>query len=285
MRHIGLASALLIFILGSCERYEEPEDRRLDASRQLTLRNIPYGPNGRQVLDIALPAGRNENTPVVVFIHGGGWMAGDRSVFANEARQFAEAGLACAVINYRYASDIAHVHHPDLINDVRAAVDFIASKSKYWQVSPDRFGLMGQSAGGHLALITAYTRNDGRIRACASWSGLFDLSDPDQLAVGGAESIFKTYVGTPLRSADDTLRYEGASPYWTVNRYSVPTLLIHGTEDRGVPYANAVRMRDRLYALRVPHSMVVFNGAGHTWAGKYRRQAYNETLAWFRGKL
>lgn len=280
-----MLSAVLLLLLCSCEKYEDMQEQALDPAQRHTLYNIPYGHNGRQVLDIALPANRSTNTPVVVFIHGGGWVKGDRSVFATEIQRFADAGIACASINYRVASDIAHVHHPELPGDVRAAVDFIASKSQVWQVSPNRFGLVGHSAGGHLALTTAYGYNDGRIKACAAWAGLTDLTAADQLAVSGAPNLFKTYVGAPLHSAADTLRYRGASPYWLLNGYSVPTLLIHGTHDTGVPYADAQRMKTKLDRLKVPNSLIPLEGAGHVWTGKNLNRARNESLAWFQGKL
>jgi len=282
MRNVSLMTPLFIICLASCEKFEEVQEERLDPTQQHTLYNVPYGHNSRQVLDIALPANRSVNTPVVVFIHGGGWVAGDRSVFATTIQRFANEGIACASINYRFASDITHVHHTDLSNDVRAAVEFIASKSKQWQVSPERFGLVGQSAGGQLALITAYTNNGGRIKACASWAGPMDLTDAEQLAVPGAPTVFKTYVGPELKSPADTLRYKGASPYWMVNSYSVPTLLIHGSNDNGVPYASVTRMKSKLDKQRVTNRLVTFGGAGHQWTGKNVSAARNETLSWFK---
>ena len=85
-----------------------------------------------------------------------------------------------------------NIHHPDLPNDIKKAVDFIASKSDLWKVSNSRFGLVGHSAGGHLALITSYAFNDGKIKACASWAGPLNFVDEDQLVISGATSIFKT---------------------------------------------------------------------------------------------
>lgn len=284
MKKIVIFSFALL-ILSSCEKFEELQEKNLDASKQQTLFQIPYGPKGRHVLDIALPKNRNENTPVVVFIHGGAWIMGDKIVFEQEIQQFADAGLACATINYRYASGVTNVHHPDLPDDVNLAVDYISSKSSLWKVSPDRFGIVGHSAGGHLAMSSAYARNDGKIKACASWAGLINLIDEDQLAITGSHALFKTYVGSPLNNASDTLLYKNASPYWTVNTHSVPTLLIHGTDDIGVPFSNAARMQAKLNDLHVENALITFDGAGHIWTGKHLREARSATLAWFQGKL
>lgn len=274
----------LLALLVSCEKFEELQEKNLDANKKQTLTYISYGTKARHVLDIALPANRNTQTPVVIFIHGGAWVMGDKSVFSQEIQQFAEAGIACATINYRYASDITNIHHPDLPNDINMAVDFVASKSELWQVSPNRFGLVGHSAGGHLAMSASYARNDGKIKACASWAGLTNLIDEDQLNIAGAPGLFKTYVGCHLYSPADTVKYKFASPYWSVNSYSVPTLLVHGTKDIGVPYCNAQRMQTQLNELGVQNSLVTLD-AGHIWTGKSLSTARSATLAWFQAKL
>lgn len=276
---------LSVLVLPSCEKFEDLQEKNLDTGKQQTLYQVPYGPKGRHVLDIALPKNRNTNTPVVIFIHGGAWVSGDKVVFAREIQQFSDAGIACATINYRYASDITNIHHPDLPNDVNLAIDCIASKSELWQISPNRFGIVGHSAGGHLALSTAYARTDGKVKACASWAGLTNLIDDDQLRISGAPALFKTYVGVELNDAADTLLYKNASPYWNATQYSVPTLLIYGTKDPGVPYSNAVRLKDRLDTLHVSHSLVTLHGAGHIWGGKNLDKARTTTLSWFLSRL
>lgn len=277
---------ITICLLGACsKKSEELQESTLNAGKQQTLYGIKYGSHTRNVLDISLPANRNVNTPVVVLIHGGAWIIGDKSYFMTEIEQFAKAGIACATINYRYASDLSNVHHPDLPNDVKTAVDFIASKSEKWQVAPNRFGLCGHSAGGQLALITAYILNDGKIKACGSWSGPLDFIDPDQLAITGSHEVFKTYVGTGLSSTYDTIKYKEGSPYWMVNNTSVPTMLIHGTDDIGVPYSNAVKMKARLDSLGVKSAFHTFTGSGHIWIGKDLDNARAITLQWFKDKL
>lgn len=272
--------ALLCF--SGCEKWQEDN---LDASKLQTLTNMSYGSHSRHELDIALPAHRDTNTPVVIFIHGGAWILGDKSVFSSEIRQFAEAGIACATINYRYASDIQNVHHPALPTDVRKAVDFIRFKSELWKVSSSRIGLVGHSAGGHLSLITSYAFNtDGAIKACASWAGVTDFLHPDQLAVDGANDIFKTYTGTDLINAADTIAWKLASPFWVVNSSAPPTLFVHGTADETVPYSTSVAMRSKLDSLGVQNSFTPLN-AQHIYTGGTLDQARSVTLQWFQSNL
>lgn len=267
------------------KKLEEFQESQLSTGKQQTLYGIKYGSKMRNVMDISLPANRNPNTPVVVLIHGGAWVMGDKGYFMKEIEQFAKAGIACATINYRYASDITNVHHPDLPNDVLAAVNYIASKSDKWQIAPDRFGLCGHSAGGHLALITAYTLNDGRIKACGSWGGPMDLTDAEQLRVVGCPAIAKVYMGMGKETGYEADKYKEASPYWTVNGNSVPSILLHATNDEAVPYSNAVKMKAKLDALGVINELHTFDGSGHIWTGNDLARARSITLNWFKEKL
>lgn len=284
-RNIIALAGLCITLLSGCSKTEAFLESFLNVSKQQTLYSIKYGSHPRNVMDIALPANRNSTTPVVILIHGGAWVMGDKSYFISEIQQFAKAGIACATINYRYASDITNVHHPDLPDDVVQAMNFIGSKASLWKVSDKRFGLAGHSAGGHLALITAYTLNDGRIKACVSWGGPLDFTNSEQLAIMGSKEVFKAYIGTGLNSSNDTLKYRQASPYWMVNSSSVPTLMIHGTNDIGVPYSNAVLMKQKLNSLGVDNLLSTFNDAGHIWTGNTLNDARSITLQWFQLKL
>lgn len=275
----------LIVVSGffSCQKWQEDQ---LDATKKQTLYEIKYGSHARNTLNIALPANRNTQTPVVIFIHGGAWVGGDKGVFATEMNVFADAGIACASMNYRFANDAQNVHHPELPEDIRKAVDFLASKSNQYQISPSRFGLVGHSAGGHLSLLSAYMFNsDQKIKACASWAGPVDLIDPEQYAISIAPQIFDIYVGHPLQTANDTLLYKEASPYWLVNANCVPSMLVYADEDELVPYGNGVKMHQKLNDLGIETRFETLNGASHTWVGNHLSHARNTTLAWFQEKL
>jgi acetyl esterase/lipase len=276
----------LTILFSSCKKFEEIQESKLDARKKQILYNMSYGEHNRNKLDIALPKNRTVNTPVVIFIHGGAWVAGDKNVFLTEIEQFALEGIACATINYRFASDLLNIHHPDLPEDIRKAVDYIASKSEKWQVSPSSFGLVGHSAGGHLSLITTYIfNNDNIIKACASWAGPVNFIDPAQLSINGAKDILKTYTGRVLNTPTDTMIYKEASPYWTATASSVPTYLIYATNDDLVPYSTAVSFEQQLNSLGVTNSFLTFQNEDHIWTGNNLTQARNRTLQWFKERL
>mgnify|MGYP006169814897 CR=1 FL=1 len=267
-------------VLISCKK--EPTSK---PSKQQTFYGVSYGPHQRHKMDICLPKDRNENTPVVIFIHGGAWVFGDKSVFHTEMREFAEAGIACATINYRYASDFHGVHHPMLPQDVALAVEYISRKAGDWSIAPSSFGLVGHSAGGHLALLTAYSINTGKIKAVSSWAGPVDFLDTEQSSISGSNNVFATYIGSELNSASDTLTYLQASPFHVVQSNAVPTQLIYATEDTGVPYLNGLKMHEKLGLLGIINELVTQEGAGHIWFGNHLRNARSKTLEWFQSNL
>jgi len=129
-----LASALIITELAAADALAP------DAA------NVPYGPHARNVLDVWTVKDAKAPTPLVVFIHGGGFRAGDKSDY--EKPQYIQpllnAGIACASINYRY---VLHAPVPDILRDCARAVQLIRSRAKEWNIDPQRIGGWGGSAG------------------------------------------------------------------------------------------------------------------------------------------
>ncbi|MDF2436954.1 MAG: esterase/lipase [Bacteroidota bacterium] len=288
MKALKIPFVIFVFILltASCKKVEEFQEGVLTTKKCQTLYSISYGSDRRNQMDISLPKGRTANTPVVILIHGGAWVMGSRTYFSSDIKKFADDGIACATINYRYASERKGIHAAELVNDIRKAIDFISSKSEEWQVSSERFGLAGHSAGGHLAMMTAYTKNDdGKIKACVSWAGPTDLLDDEQLGISGSDEVFKVLVGQTPNSAGGNEAYRNASPFWVVGGNSVPTLLIHGTEDPGVPYSTAVKMQNKLNELGIPNTLHTMSGAYHIWTGNHLKEARTATEDWFQSEL
>lgn len=272
--------------IASCSKFEDLQEKNLDASKKQTLLEIKYGPKTRHTLNIALPANRDENTPVVIFIHGGAWLFGDKNVHDAEMNLLAKNGIACATINYRFASDITNVRYEEMLSDVRLAIDFLSTKSTLYQISDSRFGVVGQSAGAHLALCTAYTQNgDNKIKAVVSWAGPVNLLDKEQLKITGGKMVAKNLVGCSLKTADDTLLYKNASPYYQLHSNIPPTLIIHGTKDIAVPYSSVVDFYNQLKNYGEQHQMITLDGKGHLWSGETMDNARNKTIDWFKQYL
>lgn len=153
--------------------FNERESRRVEEAYPCHL-DIKYGPEALQSLDIFPAAG--ENSPILVFIHGGYWKALDKSSYRFIAAPYVENGISVFLLNYRL---IPPVNMQMLLHDIRAGIEWIHSNARDYHANPDSIVLAGHSAGGHLALM-AYLMNKHlrqSITAICSLSGIFDLKD------------------------------------------------------------------------------------------------------------
>jgi acetyl esterase/lipase len=136
---------------------------------------LAYGQDPRQVLDLWLPPGRTD-CPLVIYVHGGGWRLGDRSRVGGKAAWALAQGWAFASVEYRLTPQVRHPAH---IQDVAAAVAWLAAKSADYAIAGRRLALLGHSAGAHLVCLlgTDAARRraagipDGAIRAVIGLDG------------------------------------------------------------------------------------------------------------------
>ena len=123
-----------------------------------TEANVKYGDHERQVLDF-YKAESNTPTPVVFFIHGGGWQNGDKKGVGN-VKQFLDKGISVAAINYRYVKQGVEMKiEPPVkapISDAARALQFVRSKAKDWNIDKKRIGATGGSAGACSSLWLAF---------------------------------------------------------------------------------------------------------------------------------
>lgn len=231
------------------------------ADKEIQESNVKYGEGERQVLDIYLPKGRNEKTPFVILVHGGGWVEGDKSDLATLQSFWLSEGIASAAINYTYAS--SDVHYETLMKDVDAAIAFLSERASIWKYRKTGYILGGYSAGGHLAFLYAlrgYDKNN-RIQAVISASGALHLSEPGWLyqvyEQGGISDVEKMAGATFAPSGDSSLFMEGkaavpdnfkkADPMHSER--GLPALIVHGTQDEIVPFEHALSMKEHLHGL------------------------------------
>jgi acetyl esterase/lipase len=136
------------------------EQPKKPASAAPTVANLPYGSHERQVLDFWKPKSDGP-TPLVLYIHGGGWQGGDKNTLGSQAiRQCLDAGIAVAAINYRYVKQAAELKiDPPVkapLEDAARALQFIRSKAAEWNLDKKRVGATGGSAGGCSSLWLAF---------------------------------------------------------------------------------------------------------------------------------
>lgn len=254
---------LLIFsmdLISSCKRAAPADNPALPAQ---TLRNIPYGSDSLQNMDVFLPANRSPaTTRSFILIHGGGWTQGskaDFSIYLDSFRtRFPEDALF--ILNYRLVGNPLFFPVPE--NDIKAAVDFIAAKAEGYQVNPEAFTLLGFSAGAHLALLQAYKNPAPRIRAVVDFFGPSDLVTMYQKPWHALVPLALKMVTGTTPDANLPL-YQQSSPITYVSLKSPPTLIFHGSNDAVVHVSQSKLLAQKLNDSGVRHALYVIPGEGH----------------------
>lgn len=253
-------------------------------------RDVAYLPPDRtETLDLYLPAERPAGTrsPGIVIIHGGGWTGGSKSA----GREFevgttlAKAGYVCASVEYRMAK---HDRWPTNVYDCKNAVRFLRKNAALYGVDTGHVGVIGGSAGGHLALMVAYTDDVPALEPPTPYPGVSDRVQAvvDMYGITDIRTL-KTIArdGTPLEIAPPRNTVFGdkpsvtdadralASPTSHVSPRVPPTLILHGTRDTTVDRDQSSELDKLLTQQNVEHQLVMVPGAGHTfdlerWSGR-----------------
>lgn len=243
---IKLAVIFPILLL-SCKK-----DKEITPLKNIYLYDVEYGNDIYQRMDINLPAGRSSNTPVLFFIHGGSWIAGDKSDMTNLADFFFSKGFATVNLNYRLAND--SVHYNILNEDITSAINFIRSRQSEYYISDDKFALFGHSAGAHLALISAYKNNSqGLIKAVVSLAGPTKLSNPFY-SLSNILAGIEAYTGTNDSISPNI--YKEFSPLYNVSVNTPPTYIIHGTNDLYVDVNDSRALAGKLDSIHVKNTFL-----------------------------
>jgi acetyl esterase/lipase len=242
-----------------------------------TKRGIVYGTGGDEklMLDLATPKGAEGLRPAIVFIHGGGWAAGNRAHHLSHIQDAARRGYVSVTITYRLATDKGN-QFPAQVEDVKCAVRWLRSQAKELNIDPKRIGAIGFSAGAHLAMMLGtMDKDDGlegkggspdqssKVQAVVSYFGPTDLTLPYPPA---SERIVRKFIGGSKEEKADA--YKKASPINYVNTGDAPMLLFQGTKDVLVPYQQAFVMAEALSKAGVPGRVELLLGRNHGWRGK-----------------
>lgn len=257
-------------------------------------------------LDLFLPEDKGPGPfPVVIWVHGGGWKGGDKSDIGRaEEIQMVQTkqllldhGYAVAAPNYHL---LPNTRFPQPMQDVSAAVRYLRAHAAEFGLDAQRFALMGDSAGGHLAAMTAMTPDkpdlqgslgdttvDARVKAFVGYYGLYDLTqrteDQKNVCGGGkpgAESSHGRLVGADPDSPEGEPAARAASPVTYVSPSSPPVLLFAGRADCTAPYPQAERFNAALKQAGVPTELTIIDKA-HGDAQFFTDPAIHEQLIRF----
>ena len=224
--------------------------------------NQPYSTrSSSNVLDVYIPESGNAPFPLVLFIHGGAFMHGDKED-PDCLAELLRAGFAVASMNYRLSGQAIW---PAQMDDIKAALLFLRSNTNRLSIDGQRIATFGPSAGGHLASVTALAlakNPETRVQACVDWYGPIDFihMDKDIEATGVVrESGRNDAAGSPesrligATVSDNPELAATASPLtYLANLASdatpPPFLIMHGAEDALIAPRQSERLRDALIA-------------------------------------
>ncbi len=257
-------------------------------------RDIAYGTadGQRLLLDLYRPKTPSAAPhPAVVFVHGGGWAAGDKRDFADGAQGLARLGYVALSVNYRLA-DKGRNPWPAQLDDVQRAVRWLRAHAAAYGVDPQRIGAIGHSAGGHLVacLATRETRDNGD-PALAAYSSratcAIDMSGPVDLVASDnpqADGIIANLLGG--RNADRPDLARDASPLLFVDAKSAPVLIVHGRKDELVAVRHAEQFEAALRNAGVEVRSLLFDDEGHGLTQKANSERMiRESLAFLKAHL
>jgi acetyl esterase/lipase len=239
------------------------------------LRNLAYveGGHERNRLDLYLPEKAEGRLPLIVWIHGGAWMAGSKTD-PSPALLMVRKGYAVASINYRLSQ---HAVFPAQIEDCKAAIRWLRANADKYNLDPERVGVWGLSAGGHLVALLGTTgdvkqwdRYGGNLDQSSRVQCVVDWFGPTELAGMGAEgdppgSPVALLIGGPAQENKE--KAHKASPLSYVDKRSAPFLIMHGDKDDIVPLKQSELLADALKKAGVEVALQVVKGNGHGGPG------------------
>lgn len=274
---------LVVISLSSCKKTTDENSNILEAQ---TLLNVAYASNDAlQNMDVYLPANRNTSTTFpIILIHGGSWSGGDKTDFDADITSIKGSLNNYAIFNINYRlSNGTTILLQQQIDDINTAINFITSKANDYQINTTKWGILGASAGAHLALLKTYKYNtDNKIKAVA------DLFGPTNMAwmynnhpyPTLSQPIIQNVMGT-TPALNPTLYYN-ASPINFASTAVTPTIIFHGTADDIVPISESVNLKNALITAGISFEYYSYNGESHGWTGANLTDTHNKIIAFIK---
>ncbi len=280
LRFVALQFVAAVILTLSGRAQDVAADTPVNLPKPANVRiypNLPYVSNAgpRQTLDLYLPAPVPGNPmPLIVYLHGGGWMKGSKADGRAFAFRMAAQGYAVACVDYRLSSDDLF---PVQVEDCKAAVRWLRATAPRYRLDIDHVGIMGVSAGGYLAVMLGVTRTTQlfdigeNLNHSSSALAVCDFFGPVDLL-----RLHETSVTAGTPQADEVARLLGGDPHvqkvqaWKsdprshLDGNSSAFLVIHGTNDTAVPVEQSRALYDALVKQAVPVHLHLIHGAGHT---------------------
>jgi acetyl esterase/lipase len=253
-------------------------------------RDVEYGKAGDRSLKLDILRPKDvpaDPLPVIVFVHGGGWRGGNKAHGIPLLAPFAATGkYFCVSVSYRFSNEAVW---PAQIHDCKAAIRWLRASAKRYHIDPDRIGCWGISAGGHLVSLLGATGDvqelegncgsagfSSRVACVVDFCGPTDLLAFALLPDGESPKLIQQLIGGSFAEKREVAK--AASPLSYVSKDDAPILIVHGTKDHLVPFAQAETFYAALKKAGVAATLVRIEGGGHGNGGP---EAHARVTAFF----
>ena len=247
---------------------------KIQQGRVSIKEGIVIGEGGGRSLeaDILLPPLEEKNRPAVLFIHGGGWIEGDRSQLRGYGILLARLGFVCMCNSYRLSNESIW---PAQVQDVNCAIRYLRANATDLGLDPNRIGVSGNSAGGHLSLMAAATNYDqifegvgGSNEVSSEIKAVCAIYPPTTIRqlemLNPLENAFLMLMGKEAKKED----FDKASPLNYVTEDYPPCMLIHGSADSVVRLKDSTKFYEKLIEFNRPASLHIFSEEEHAFDGE-----------------
>ena len=259
--------------------------------------NIPYNNDAHQkhLLDLYLPSNAKGNIPLVILIHGGGWLSNDKyadmGYMTKTMAEIVKAGYAIASIDYRFSTEAIF---PAPLQDCNRAISFLYDNAEKYGFDTKCFAVMGFSAGGHLANMVALSKNNKIANffmkgSSTSFSikAVVDFYGPADLILfqssGDEKSSEAILIGAAPLARPDLAKV--ASPITYVDKNDPPFLIIQGEKDESVDPRQSQLLHSWLNVVGVKNELIIVKGAPHYGVMFDAEEVRNKVISFLKKQL
>lgn len=214
--------------------------------------NIPYGLKARHRLDLYRTSAPRQQRPLIVFVHGGAWMHGDKKDYGFIGEAFAKEGFDVAVINYHLAPEYIF---PASIDDLSLALNYLTQSQHKLQIEVENVVLMGHSAGAFNVMSALYHPTPYQLQVKENIRAIVGLAGPYHF----------DYKGDPIcaDAFDQNVPYQQVMPYYFVEHNQVKHYLFTADKDNIVGHSNSEDFDRRLKASGNHSQLIQIPRVGH----------------------
>ena len=243
-------------------------------------------------MDIIYPENTQKAYPWIVWICGGAWLTMDRSAHLAYLAGLARDGFVVASVEYRTSNEAVF---PAQLIDVKSAIRYLRAHSGRYHIDPERFAVMGESAGGHLTAMAAlasdpafdagdYLEYSSKVQAACPWYPPADVTTfPYDDPLNAAASPESLMLGkNVMLNKEEAMK---ACPVSYVKGDAPAFLILHGTQDHTVPFAQGEALHDSLEAAGCDVKLVAIDGADHADRQFFQEETWQRISAFFHEKL